>query len=223
MKAKTKDKLVEIFRYVLGIPKTIYFNFNYFKIADALKFPVVVSNKTNFRHLKGSIKLDVIKTAIVKIGFYPTQTIDFKYDRTILDIQGDIVFRGKCYIGSGCKIQVKGYLEFGSNDNFNKTSIICHKKIIFGNHNLFSWDNLVMDTDQHPMTDMNGNIINQDRHIILGNNVWVGCRCTILKNSIIGNNIVIGANSTVRGRFKEESTIIVGSPASVVRRGVKWE
>jgi len=104
MKAKTKEKLVEIYRYVLGIPKTIYFNFKYFKITDALKFPVIVSHKTNFRHLNGSIKLDVVKTAIVKIGFNPTQTIDFKYDRTILDIQGEIVFKGKCYIVSARKL-----------------------------------------------------------------------------------------------------------------------
>ena len=223
MKAKTKDKLVEIYRYILGTPKTIYFNFKYFKITDALKFPVIVSHKTNFRHLNGSIKLDVIKTAIVKIGFNPTQTIDFKYDRTILDIQGEIVFKGKCYIGTGGKIQVKGYLEFGVNNNFNKTSIICQKEIIFGDHVLFSWDNLIMDTDQHPITDMNGIILNEDKHIVFGNNVWVGCRCTILKGTNIGNNIMIGANSTIRANFIEENTIVAGNPATIVKRGIKWE
>ena len=223
MKARTKDKLVEAIRYIRGFPKSLYFNFKYFKLKDAVKLPVIVSHKTKFRHLKGSIKLDVVKTAIVKIGFYPPQTIDFKYERTVLDIQGDITFRGKCYLGTGCKLQVTGKLEFGSNNNFNKTDIICQKEIVFGDHILFSWDNLVMDTDQHPIKDMKGTIINQDKRIVFGNNIWVGCRCTILKGSVISNNIMIGANSTIRGKFMEEHTIVAGTPATVVKRGINWE
>ena len=75
------SKLSENFRYILGIPKTIYFNFKYFKFKDAIKFPVVVSHKTIFKELKGSIKLEKIKTGMVRIGFGEKE--NFSYNEVL--------------------------------------------------------------------------------------------------------------------------------------------
>ena len=45
--------------------------------------------------------------------------------------------------------------------------------------------------------------------IIIGNNVWIGANCVILKNVIIGDNCVIGANSTITKNI-EKNKVVVG-------------
>lgn len=50
-------------------------------------------------------------------------------------------------------------------------------------------------------------------------NVLVGMGTTILDGAIIGKNCIIGANSLItKGKVFEEGTLILGSPAKVVRK-----
>lgn len=51
--------------------------------------------------------------------------------------------------------------------------------------------------------------------IKIGNNVFIGTKCTILLNTEIGDNCIIGAGSVVRGKFPNNS-VIVGNPAKRV-------
>ena len=48
-----------------------------------------------------------------------------------------------------------------------------------------------MDTDFHKIYDLESNILNKDKAIEIGENVWIGCRCTILKGANIKRNSVI--------------------------------
>jgi len=52
--------------------------------------------------------------------------------------------------------------------------------------------------------------------ITIGDNVWIGMNCIILKNVTIGENAIIGAGSLVKEDIPANS-IAVGSPAKVVR------
>jgi acetyltransferase-like isoleucine patch superfamily enzyme len=118
---------------------------------------------------------------------------------------------------------VYGTLEVG--DKFQITAestIICAKFIKFGDNNLLSWENIVMDTDYHKIYNYDNQKINENKDIIVGNNVWIGCRNLILKGSLIGNNIVIGSNSTVTGEFLEENLIVAGTPAKVIKENIYW-
>jgi lipopolysaccharide O-acetyltransferase len=51
----------------------------------------------------------------------------------------------------------------------------------------------------------------------IGARTWIGDGVVILPGTIIGSGSVIGANSVVRGHFPENS-VIVGSPAKMVKR-----
>ena len=53
---------------------------------------------------------------------------------------------------------------------------------------------------------------------------WLGAGVTVLPGTTIGENVVVGAGSVVRGEIPDH-TVIVGSPAKVVRRYVdgKWD
>lgn len=54
-------------------------------------------------------------------------------------------------------------------------------------------------------------VINNDREIIVGNNVWVGARYTILKGISVGNNRILVANSNVVCHVTD-NTIVGGNP-----------
>ena len=53
--------------------------------------------------------------------------------------------------------------------------------------------------------------------IKIGDNVWIGWNCTVLKGVQIGKNSVVAAGSVVlRGKYPNNS-LIAGNPAKVVK------
>lgn len=205
--------------------KTLYFNFKYFPFSLAIKLPVFIFQQTYFRKLKGSINItsNSIHTGMIKIGPYGLGTTDIRYNRTILEIDGNIIFKGKCCIGSGSRICVYGNLKIGNNFVITgNTTIIAQKNINIGHDCLCSWDNLIMDTDMHKIYNSNGVHINESRNIEIGDHVWIGCRNTILKDSYIPSNTIIAAGSVISKKFIEENTII-GNANNILKKGVEWE
>lgn len=208
----------------MGFPKSLWVNLRLFKLSDAIKLPIIVSHKTRIQSLSGNIKMDSPSFACLKIGFGTIPTADFKYHRPVLNIKGDLIIRGKCRMGIGSKIHVYGVLEIGNHFNMTGNStIVCHKKITMGSHVLISWNVLIMDTDQHEITDLQGNRINHDEPIKIGSNVWICSGTSIFKGIETGNNIVIGANSVVTRNILEEHVIVAGNPAKIIKKGIKWK
>lgn len=54
--------------------------------------------------------------------------------------------------------------------------------------------------------------------VVIGDNVWIGENVVILPGSKIGNGCVIGANTLVNGGDFPNNTIIVGSPARIIKK-----
>ncbi|WP_343212975.1 DapH/DapD/GlmU-related protein [Arthrobacter sp. H5] len=52
--------------------------------------------------------------------------------------------------------------------------------------------------------------------IVIGHNVWIGSNVTVLPGVIIGDNAVVAAAAVVT-KDVPENTVVVGSPARVVR------
>ena len=50
------------------------------------------------------------------------------------------------------------------------------------------------------------------RPITVGNNVFIGARCTLLPGTVIEDNVIVGAGSIVKGRIKS-GTVVAGNPA----------
>jgi len=111
-------------------------------------------------------------------------------------------------------------------DGFNITAestVVCAQSITFGNNCLISWDTLVMDTDEHPIYDMNQVRINDDKPIIVGNHVWIGCKCMLLKGAELPDNTVLAAGTLLRTSFSGDNQIVGGNPASILKRDVHWD
>lgn len=218
-------KLNKLFLIILGIPKSLYFNLRYFGV-EGLKFPILLSHRVLLLEVEGKIELNKIKPGIILIGFPGVGIFDWKYSRSIWQNKGKIIFKGKASLGQGTKISVSenGELKFGNNFIITAESqIICFKKISFGNNCLISWDNLIMDTDFHKIYNNYKKRTNNDEDIVVGNNVWIGCKNTILKGVVISNMTVIGSNSLISKKYEKENIIIGGNPARVLKENITWE
>ena len=218
-------KFINNLRYLFAIPKSMYVNLRLLPFLQAIKLPIIVSNKTKLSSLKGNVYLKRVKTGIVRIGFGSIKLIDYNYNRTILHIDGSIEFDGKCKIGQGSRIEVQknGILKFGNNFIISGgAKIICSDLISFGDSCLVSWDTLFMDTDQHDILDNKCEIINHDQKIIIGEKVWVGTRSTILKGSTIPKGCIIGAASLISSKYVIPNTILAGVPAKVIKENITW-
>ena len=221
-------KIKKTLEILWGGVRSIPINFKLLPLKTALKLPIIISPFVKIKSLKGKviIKNYDIKPGMIRIGFGDVGIFDNIFSRTILQLDGKIIFYGKSSIGHGSRISVggNGILEIGENFTITaETSIICHKKIKFGNNVLISWENLFMDTDFHKIKSIENNIINEPKEIFVGNNVWIGCRNTILKGSQILNNCVIGSNSLINKKFDKNNILIAGNPVKILKENIVWE
>ena len=241
----------DFFNIIRSIPKTLRFNLHYFPLKTALKLPVVVSHRTYLRELQGKVELpEKVERAMVKIGFGDVGHYDRKRSRGIWQVSGTVSFGGKASIGHGSKISVRGNVCFGADFNMTaESTIVCAKEIRFGNDCLLSWDILVMDTDEHPIyrhetnrheTRDSGSVpcpevphlvsnnsenerINPDKPILVGDHVWIGCKCVLLKGAVVPNNTVVAAGTLLTSSFNGEHQVIGGNPPTVLKHDIRWE
>lgn len=207
-------------------PKTIYFNFRYLPWQQAIRFPFWISSKTYLRKTKGSIIINgELHTGMIRIGYGDIGIFDNKRSRTIWEVAGKVIFDGYAEIGHGSKISVgeTGQLQLGKNFAITaETAIIAYKQVTFGNDCLLSWDILIMDTDFHPITNARSEIQNPPAEIIIGNNVWIGCRSLILKGSVIPDGSVIAANSLVSKQLSGTNQVFGSQPLTVLAENIRW-
>lgn len=207
--------------------KTLYFNFKYLPFKQAVKLPIFVSKNLCLHQTAGSVILDCpIQTGLVRIGFGDIGIFDSKRSRSIWNVSGTVIFKGKTRIGHGSKISVgdTGTLILGENFTLTaESTIIAYSEVTFGKNCLLSWDILVMDTDLHKIKNRSGVVLNAPRSIQVGNDVWIGCRSLILKGASIPNGSIIGANSTISNLLETENGIYVGNPVKRIKEDITWE
>lgn len=161
---------------------------------------------------------------MIRIGFGDVGHYDRKRSRSIWQVSGTVSFGGKASIGHGSKLSVRGHLSLGAGFNMTaESTIVCATEITFGDDCLLSWDILVMDTDEHPLFNKEGERINADKPIVVGNHVWIGCKCVLLKGAELPNGTVLAAGTLLRSAFAEGQQVIGGNPPSVLKREVCWE
>lgn len=209
--------------------KTILFNIHYFPLKTAIRLPVFIYKRSKILKRKGKIIIEhPIKTGMLKLGPYGLGTQDCLYSRTIWEVTGTLIIRGKANIGRGSKISIgkEGILTLGNNFTISgNTELICQKEITFGDNCLLSWDILMMDTDFHHILNEKGEKINPPKSIKIGNHVWIGCRNTILKGVSITDNTIIAANSTLTHSFTDKNCIIGGNGNNIqiLKTNINWE
>ena len=120
-----------------------------------------------------------------------------------------------------------GIIEIGDNTMINGSCIVSYLHVKFGKNCQIASSTLISDTDFHPIDsvarkaqvegrEFSFDMVKKEK-IDIGDNVWIGWNCTILKGVLIGDNSVIAAGSVVlRGNYPPNS-LIAGNPAKVVK------
>jgi acetyltransferase-like isoleucine patch superfamily enzyme len=121
--------------------------------------------------------------------------------------------------GHRCMSKNKIRLSIGDNvDIGNNTFISANNDVSIGNHVIMSTYVFITDHD-HGIKDVNNDLHHQkltnNGYVHIEDNVFLGTKCSILKNVTIGTHSSIGANSVVTHDIPAYS-IAVGNPAKVI-------
>ena len=85
-----------------------------------------------------------------------------------------------------------------------------------------AWNTTIMDTDFHHIYYPDGTENELAKPVKIGDKVWIGCNCTILKGVTIGDNAVIGANTLVN-KDVPPNCLAVGNPMRIAKEGIDWK
>lgn len=204
--------LYKIFHLLISLPITIWFNFKTLPIRQAIRLPILIDYRTKIKSgKKGSIIIPSNSPfATIKYGWGEGSKGNFCNNKNFIYIHdsGKIIFNGKAQFALGVTLRCdnKGIIEFGKNLKTNQNfSCFSNTYIKLGNDILIGWNVNIRDSDGHHILDINSDqILNPNKTILIGNNVWISSHVDILKGSFINDNSIIGFRSLVTRKFTEK-------------------
>ena len=214
MKESGKDKMKKILS--MSLLKTLIFNLKYFGL-KGLKFPVLISKSTKLKKISGKVILKRNKFKSILIGFGPIQSSTVS-EKGCWYNTGTIYFDEEAHLYSGFFIYNNGFLKLGKNFRIGESI----KKIEVGDDVMISWDCILMDSDLHDIVDFDGKKVNWDKEIFIGNHVWVGFGCSLLKGTVLPNNTIVASSSHISTELKEINCIY-GNYGKKIKENVDWK
>lgn len=213
----------------LNLVKTIYFNFNYLPFIQAKKLPVYFYGETKLEIYNGEfiIKSSKISSGMIVFGGRHEMVIK-PLGRTRIFNTGKIIFNGNIKFGIGVNIMVRepGMLSFGNNVAIGSMcNIISFREIHFGNNILVSWDCQFFDTDFHFIKNVDNQVKDNTSNVIIEDNVWIGTKVLVLKNTLIGRNSIIGSGSLCNKNYVKlfgENVLLAGNPINCFKQNIEY-
>jgi len=120
-----------------------------------------------------------------------------------------------CHSKNKIKLKIGNHVDLGTG-----TFISANNDIQIGNHVIMAPYVFITDHD-HGFGDIHKNLhqqpLTENGQTIIGDNVFLGTKCSILKNVTIGQHSVVGANSVVTKDIPPYS-VVVGNPAKIIKK-----
>ncbi len=182
-----------------------------------LKKNIIQHHKTIIKNKKNIKTGGTLHIGMKYIGFMHA------LDKTFLNVQGKLIFKGDYAIEKGCRIDIgkNAIVEIGKNGYINAlTNLIIMHKLLIGDNTIISWNCQFLDEDFHNLNYEGKKEKNAE--IIIGSNVWIGCNVKIYKGAKIPDGCVIASDSVVRNSFTENNVLIGGNPAKIIKRQIEW-
>jgi maltose O-acetyltransferase len=139
--------------------------------------------------------------------------------RPVIDNQGSMEFDDEVRIWSNI-IQAKlytgptGKLIVGKNSRLNGVHIDARQLIVIGENVRIAPYTIILDSDFHDLQNHFEDGINKP--VVIGNNVWIATRATILKGVTIGEGAVVAAGAVVTKNVPA-FTVVAGVPARPIK------
>lgn len=204
---------------------TLLFNFYKLPFKQAIKLPIWLYKPKFYNFLKGKVIIDTkkITPGMIRLGFmggkmYPNNGIQ-------ISNEGKIIFKGKCCIGNNSFFVIgpDGELEFGE-DFIASTSlkITCFINIKFGTHVRVGFQNHFMDTNFHPLFDMEKKKFKRAYGSIeIGDYNWFAMDCCTMHSVSTPERCIFGARSILtRGSKFESYCVHGGNPIRILSRNI---
>ena len=116
------------------------------------------------------------------------------------------------YPGVRLEVGKDAVIRIGKGTYLNRnTVVVSDTSVDIGRSCRISWDVVIMDTDQHQVFEN----VPMSKPIVIEDNVWIGCRCIILKGVKIGTSSIIAAGAVVTKDIPSHS-VAGGVPARVL-------
>ena len=98
------------------------------------------------------------------------------------------------------------------------------KRIVTGQDCMFSSGIFIRTSDEHPIFDLESeDRVNDPQDVILGDHIWIGEGATLNKGAVIADGCIIAARSFVSKKLLRKNSVYAGTPARLVREGIRWE
>jgi len=197
---------------IKSLLKRIYINHFNTKLTNlvACKKSIIQFEKGSSLEIKGKLKFNVSRFKHNKEHGYLFLSKNSKLivEDVFLIWRGADIFLGDNAI-----------LQLGSGYVMDNLKIQCLKNIKIGNDVAISRDVVIRDSDSHDILD--GKHI-QTQSIEIGDHVWIGLNCIILKGVKIGSGSIVAAGTVVTKSFPPNS-LIGGIPAKILKSNVEWK
>lgn len=216
--------LVEL---ILGIPKTVYFNFRFLPFRQAVRFPVFIGHDTKIGKIQGKILFETKVTPLMVLfswGGTPCRTVERKSYISV-GKAGRLIFKGRCYFSKGVSLTADlGTMTVGDGFFCNRNcGFSCNDSITIGNDVMLGWNVEMLDSDNHHILYLGEEERSMFGKIHIGDHVWIAAYSHLLKGSGLPNGTVVAYRSLVTKAFDEERCLIGGSPAKVMRKNISWK
>ena len=119
---------------------------------------------------------------------------------------------GGCRISYGATVEVlsSGILDTQFFTMNTSSILIAAKKIALGRDVMIGRNVVVYDSDHHAIRNLEGNVVNPDVPVSIGDHVWLASNVTVLKGTTIGSGSVVSANTIAYGDLPNNSLYKAG-------------
>ncbi len=112
-------------------------------------------------------------------------------------------------------------LSIGDSFINREVKIICNRKMTIGDGCIIAMGTVIRDNDGASHRLMSPGYCNA-KPVRIGNHVWIGENCMVLKGVTIGDGAVVAASSVIT-RDVPPRSLVAGAPAKVIRENIEWE
>ena len=213
-----KRKLIVLSK--VSVPKFVWYNFFSRKVERRGR-GFLVPYKHSVLDIEKGAKI-ILHDGNFNVNYYlPRHSKSEAFVRMSEGARLELFGSTNLYYKATIEIKEDALVSIGSASINSGAVILAAKKISIGNEVLIAREVFIYDADHHPLLDDDGKQKNPPRPVAIGDHVWTGLKCTVIRGSKIGDGAVISAGSLVAGKIRP-GTMAVGSPARSALE-VKWK
>lgn len=143
--------------------------------------------------------------------------------KPLLSPKTEVSAQGMLCIGNGVTVErgvflaarKNAELHLGDKTYINRNTIIVAKESIKIGHNVDIGPNVCIFDHDHDKREKSGFVTGP---IVIGDHVWIGANCTILKGVTIGDNTTVAAGSVITHNIPDNCIIYQKRSSTIVKK-----